>query len=527
MAILSDYLVIGSGLAGLFFSLRASQHGRVALVTKKEKTESNTNYAQGGIAAVFGKDDSPELHVQDTLLAGAGLCHEEAVRVAVHEGPGLVEELMALGVEFSREEGGISLGREGGHSRRRILHAKDRTGQSIEQALISRVEASPSVSLYPNYIAIDLIVDKTTRTCWGAYVLDTKTGKVESFLARAVLLATGGLGQVYWHTTNPSLATGDGVAMAYRAGAQIANMEFIQFHPTALCHPQADSFLVSEAVRGEGGILRLVTGEAFMGKYHEEKELAPRDVVARAIDRELKKSGERCVLLDLAAIPAERIRSRFPQIYERCLSLGLDITREPIPVVPAAHYGCGGVMTDLWGRTGLARLYAAGETACTGLHGANRLASNSLLEALVFASRAASAAAQEVDEREAAVPELPAWDYVGSVWSEEAVVVAHNREEVRRLMWNFVGIVRSSSRLRWAWKRIQTMREEIREYYWRYRATPDLAELRNLVAVASLIIKSALLRKESRGLHYTLDYPDRDDEHWKRDTILSLETEKP
>lgn len=522
MAIISDYLVIGSGLAGLFFTLRAAPHGRVALVTKKEEAESNTNYAQGGIAAVFGKDDAFELHIQDTLRAGAGLCHEDVVRLAVEEGPKLVEELIALGVGFSRDdqEGILDLGREGGHSRRRILHAQDRTGQRIEQTLIARVEASPSVSLYPDYIAIDLIVDKASRTCWGAYVLDTKTGKVESFLARSVLLATGGLGQVYLHTTNPAIATGDGVAMAFRAGAQIANMEFIQFHPTALCHPLANSFLISEAVRGEGGIMRLKTGEAFMGKYHELKELAPRDVVARAIDRELKKSGETCVFLDLSAIPAHRVKDRFPQIYERCLSLGLDITKEPIPVVPAAHYSCGGVMTDLWGRTNLARLYAAGETACTGLHGANRLASNSLLEALVFASRAAQKTSEEVGGSEAAIPRVPEWDYVGSVWSEEPVVVAHNREEVRRLMWDYVGIVRSDLRLRWAWNRIQTMREEIREYYWRYRATPDLAELRNLVTAASLIIQSALLRKESRGLHYTVDYPHTDDKHYLKDTII-------
>jgi L-aspartate oxidase len=520
MAIIADFLVIGSGLAGLFFALRTADHGRVVLVTKKGKAESNTNYAQGGIAAVFGKDDSFEMHVRDTIQAGAGLCHEEAVRAVVEEGPRLVEELIALGVSFSREGEELSLGREGGHSRRRIVHAKDRTGQGIEQTLISRVEARPEVALYPNHIAIDLITDRSARTCWGAYVLDTKTGKVESFLARSVLLATGGLGAVYLHTTNPAIATGDGVAMAYRAGARIANMEFIQFHPTALCHPKAGSFLISETVRGEGGVLRLKSGEAFMEKYHELKDLAPRDVVARAIDRELKKSGEKCVLLDLSAIPAEKIKSRFPQIYERCLALGLDITKEPIPVVPAAHYSCGGVMTDLWGRTNLANLFSAGETASTGVHGANRLASNSLLEALVFASRAAQVACEAAKDQKTDIPELPAWDYVGSVWSEEAVVVAHNREEIRRTMWDYVGIVRSDLRLKWALKRIQTMREEIREYYWRYRATPDLAELRNLVTVADLVVQSALLRKESRGLHYTLDYPFLDDENWKRDTVL-------
>jgi len=524
MAIVSDYLVIGSGLAGLFFALRAAEHGRVSLVTKKEKAESNTNYAQGGIAAVFGKDDSIELHIQDTLKAGAGLCHEEAVRATIEEGPRLVKELIALGVSFSREGEELSLGQEGGHSRRRIVHAKDRTGQGIEQALIARVESRPEVTFYPNHTVIDLIMDRATRTCWGAYVLDTKTGKVESFLARSVLLATGGLGAVYLHTTNPTIATGDGVAMAYRSGAGIANMEFIQFHPTALCHPRAGSFLISEAVRGEGGVLRLQSGEAFMEKYHELKDLAPRDVVARAIDRELKKSGERCVLLDLSAIPAERIKSRFPQIYERCLSLGLDITREPIPVVPAAHYSCGGVITDLEGRTNLGNLFAAGETACTGVHGANRLASNSLLEALVFASRAAEAACQEMKKGRADIPEIPAWDYVGSVWSEEAVVVAHNREEVRRTMWDYVGIVRTDLRLKWALKRIQTMQQEIREYYWRYRATPDLVELRSLVTVAELIIQSALLRKESRGLHYTLDYPFRDDEHWCKDTVIQFDS---
>lgn len=536
MVLDSDFLVIGSGIAGLTFALKASRFGSVSVITKKADTDSATNYAQGGIAAVFGADDSLELHVQDTLKAGAGLCHEEAVRVMVEQGPGLVRELLMLGVKFSSEgPGGLALGREGGHSRRRIVHALDLTGKEIEEVLILNTKQNPRISLYQDHTAIDLIIQLDEGggcRCTGAYALDIQTGEVEAFRAQATLLATGGIGQAYLHTTNPAISTGDGVAMAYRAGAEIANMEFMQFHPTSLvcqtgpaARDSGQSFLISEAVRGEGGVLRLANGEAFMERYHESRDLAPRDVVARAIDAELKKSGEDHVLLDLSKIGAERIRGRFPHIYEQCLACGIDITRDWIPVVPAAHYCCGGVVTDLDGRTSIESLFAAGETAHTGVHGANRLASNSLLEALVFASRATQAAGSELAAHltggEVRRSELKEWNYVGSVFSDEAVIVSHNRNEIKHVMWDYVGIVRTSARLRRALQRVDVIREEIRDYYWKYRVTAPLVELRNIATVADLVIRSALGRQESRGLHYNSDFPLTDDRNWKRDTILS------
>jgi L-aspartate oxidase len=538
MALQSDFLVIGSGIAGLTFALKAAPHGSVALVTKKADTDSATNYAQGGIAAVFAPEDDLESHVQDTLSAGAGLCHEEAVRLMVHEGPVLVRELLSRGVEFSRDDrGDLALGREGGHSRRRIVHASDLTGREIEKALIRAAKAEPRISVFEHHAVVDLIVPPSganSPRCLGAYVLDIARGEVDSFAGCATLLATGGMGQAYLHTTNPAISTGDGVAMAFRAGAHIANMEFMQFHPTALYYPpgtgqssSGQAFLISEAVRGEGGTLRLRDGTPFMERYHELRDLAPRDVVARAVDAELKKSGEPHVFLDLSSIGAERIRSRFPNIYDRCLSCGLDITREWIPVVPAAHYCCGGVVTDLEGRATLPGLYAAGETAHTGVHGANRLASNSLLEALVFASRAGETAVQDLKRNrrnlDRALAAVEAWNYVGSVFSDEAVIVSHNRDDIRRLMGDYVGIVRSTARLRRALERLEIIRKEIRDYYWKYRVTAPLIELRSLALVADLVIRSALARRESRGLHYNADFPLRDDAGWRHDTILFRE----
>ncbi len=528
MALDSDFLVLGSGIAGLSFALEAARHGRVTIVTKKASAESATNYAQGGIAAVIGPDDSYEAHVQDTLTAGAGLCRENAVRFAIEHGPGAIEWLVDLGVRFDRGDGGsYDLGREGGHSRRRVLHAADLTGQEIERALVERCEQHPRIDLLTHRLAIDLIT--TTRLgrpgpprIAGVHVLDAETCQVQSYRAPVVFLATGGCGKVYLYTSNPDIASGDGVAMAARAGATIANMEFIQFHPTCLFHPDARSFLISEAVRGEGAVLRTRAGDAFMSRHHPLGDLAPRDVVARAIDYELKRSGDDCVYLDCTAAEPNYLRSRFPNIYRRCLSLGIDIVKQPIPVVPAAHYSCGGVLTDLCGETSITNLFAAGEVACTGLHGANRLASNSLLEGVVFAQ----AACREATRRFAAglepPPEVPEWDSGDAEDPTEAILVNANWDEIRRLMWNYVGIVRSEKRLERARRRIAMLRAEIREYYWNFKLTPDLVELRNLATVAELIIHSAASRKESRGLHYTLDYPETQPE--ARETILAGET---
>ncbi len=523
-----DFLVVGSGIAGLTFALEAARAGSVAIITKKRRAESNTNYAQGGIAAVMGDDDSLELHVRDTLEAGAGLCNERVVRTILGEGPVLVRRLIELGVRFTEREnarGEYDLAREGGHSKRRVLHAGDMTGREIERALLGTVASNPRIAVFEDTIAIDLITTRklglgAENRCLGIYALDEKTLKVRVFAAPVTLLSTGGSGKVYLYTSNPDIASGDGVAMAYRAGAAVADMEFIQFHPTCLYHPKAKSFLISEAVRGEGAILRGMDGAPFMSRHHPMADLAPRDVVARAIDGEMKKTGSECVYLDITHRPADFIRSRFPNIHARCLEYGYDMTREPLPVVPAAHYQCGGVAISVDGETDIGGLYAAGEVACTGLHGANRLASNSLLEALVVANRAARAATARDGAVRGCVPRLPPWESGDASDPDELVVVTHNWDEIRRLMWDYVGIVRTDKRLLRARARIGNLQREINQFYWDYKVTPDLIELRDLALVAELIVRCALIRKESRGLHFTLDYPARDDTNWRHDTVL-------
>jgi L-aspartate oxidase len=517
----TDVVVVGTGIAGLFFALRMARHRRVTVVTKKERPESSTNYAQGGIAAVFSHDDSFDLHIEDTLTAGAGLCHRDAVEALVREGPARVQELIELGVRFSREGDDLSLGREGGHSRRRIVRAADLTGREVERALLAAVAAEPNITVLENHVAVDLMVGRGRdgeRRCGGVVVLDVESGALVAFAACAVLLASGGCGQVYLHTTNPGIATGDGVAMAYRAGARVANMEFVQFHPTALYPASSNSFLISEAVRGEGAVLRRRDGTAFMEGYHPLASLAPRDVVARAIDREMKRTGDPFVLLDCSAIGAEEIRARFPNILAETAARGIDMLREPLPVVPAAHYLCGGVLTDLQGQTSLRGLFAAGETACTGVHGANRLASNSLLEALVFAHRAADHIACD-PVTEAALPTGPA-STAGGEEVAERVLPVHDREELRSLMWDLVGIVRTDERLGIAAARVAQMAEQNRRLWARSAPDHDLVELRNLLGVATLIVESAMRRRESRGLHFNADLPFRDNEHFLAPTVL-------
>jgi len=505
--VVSDVLVIGSGIAGLSFALKIADHAQVVIVTKKEKAESNTNYAQGGIAAVFSPADSFENHIRDTLACGNGLSKRNVVEKIVREGPARVQELMTLGVDFSRSATGeLDLGMESGHSKRRIVHAKDLSGEEIEDVLLNAISRHPSIKLFENHIAINLVVK--ISQCGGCYVLDRENSTIRNFVAKITVLAAGGMGRVYLHTSNPDIATGDGIAMAYRAGATIMNMEFTQFHPTCLYRPYETPFLISEALRGEGAILQDKRGRRFMDHYHSMKELAPRDVVARAIDQELKKSGDEYVLLDVSFKNPQFIRSRFPGIYEKCLSFGIDITEDPIPVVPAAHYCCGGVKATIAGETDVKNLFAIGEIACTGLHGANRLASNSLLEALVCADHAAKRCIRLLKKEISLQPFAP-WELGEAVDIDEAVVITQNREEIRRLMWNYVGIVRSDKRLTRAKKRITLLREEINQYYWDFILTADLVELRNMALVAELIIDSAMMRKESRGIHCFLDYPEK------------------
>ncbi|MFW6157461.1 MAG: L-aspartate oxidase [Balneolaceae bacterium] len=513
-----DFLVIGSGIAGLTFAIKAADYGRVAIVTKKEIMEANTAYAQGGVAGVFDtKNDSFEKHIEDTLKAGAGLCKREAVELIVRRGPDLIRELINYGANFTRRDGELHLGREGGHSVNRIVHATDATGWEIEKVLVQKTREHPNIEVFEHHFALELLTEhnlgqKITREddihCFGAYVLDEKRSAVLTFLARTTILASGGAGQVYLHSTNPEIATGDGIAMAYRAKARIANMEFMQFHPTSLNIPAADSFLISEAVRGEGGILKNANGEAFMAQYDDRKELAPRDIVARAIDDQLKKTGVDSVYLDVTHLEADYLKKTFPTIYSTCLSYGLDITREPIPVVPAAHYTCGGIETDLTGQTSINRLFACGETSCTGVHGANRLASNSLLESLVFADQAAQEAIRLIDEVDF-VDRIPDWDESSTVNTEEWILISHNKQELQQVMWDYVGILRSNLRLERAMRRVELLHEEVEDFYNRTKVNVPLCELRNLVNVAWMIIQSALQRKESRGLHYTTDYPDR------------------
>ena len=532
MEIQTDFLILGSGIAGLCFAIKAADLGTVAVVTKKEKVESNTNYAQGGIASVTNEQDSFESHIIDTLQSGAGLCKESVVRMVVTQGPDRIKEIVDWGVQFTRAEeihdAEYDLGREGGHSHRRVLHAADLTGREIERALIKKVSSKKNIAIYENHFGINLICESNFRelqpgkrdTCLGAYVFDTTTNSVHTFRAKFVILATGGAGKVYLITTNPDIATGDGIAMAYRAGAEINNMEFIQFHPTCFYHPEAKSFLISEAVRGEGAVLQLKNGTPFMEQYHPMKDLAPRDIVAQAIDREMKKSGDPCVFLDITHRDKTFLMNRFPYIYSHCLELGIDMAQDPIPVAPAAHYQCGGVAINTCGQTNIDRLFACGEVACTGLHGANRLASNSLLEALVFSHNAFLKIAEvfgETKERDIAIP---LWNPGGATESDESIMVSHNWEEIRTFMSNYVGIVRSDKRLERARRRIDVIQNEIDEYYWNFTITTDLLELRNIATVARLIIECARLRKESRGLHYTLDYPERDDVNWLKDTVI-------
>lgn len=506
-----DVIIVGSGLAGLTLALHLADARRVAVISKRALLDSASDWAQGGIAAVLSGEDSIEAHVRDTLVAGAGLCDEAVTREILRQGPEMIRWLMDQGVAFTRDpdsDTGLHLTREGGHSHRRIVHAADATGHAVQTALIARARSHPNLTLLEQHIAIDLVtgakLGRQDNRCYGLYVLDKTGGRVRTLAADFTVLATGGAGKVYLYTTNPDVATGDGVAMGWRAGCRVANMEFIQFHPTCLYHPHAKSFLITEAVRGEGGLLKRPDGSRFMPEHDPRAELAPRDVVARAIDFEMKKHGYDCVYLDISHKPADFLKSHFPTIYRRCLELGIDITREPIPVVPAAHYSCGGILTDVHGRTDVDGLYAVGEVACTGLHGANRLASNSLLECLVVGRAAArDILAQPRPGRLA----LPAWDESRVTDPDEEVVISHNWDELRRFMWDYVGIVRTDKRLRRALNRINLLTEEIVEYYRNFRVSNDLIELRNLVLTAELIVRCALARHESRGLHYSRDYP--------------------
>ncbi len=536
-----DVLIIGSGAAGLTLALKLASYCRVAVLSKVEIEQGSTYYAQGGISAVLAECDSVESHIEDTLDAGAGLCDPEAVRFTVENGRSAVEWLLDIGVEFSQQteaqgveedstnDLGLHLTREGGHSHRRVAHAHDSTGKAIETTLIDQARANTQISLYEGHVAIDLITaskndanGEVTKQCIGAYVLDRETRQVEVFRARFVILASGGASKVYLYTSNPDISTGDGIAMAWRAGCRISNMEFMQFHPTCLYHPQAKSFLVTEAVRGEGGKLLLPDGEQFMPRFDERAELAPRDIVARAIDHEMKRLGIDNIYLDISDKSAEFIQQHFPTVHARCLEFGFDMTKEPLPVVPAAHYTSGGVVTDLRARTDLDGLYAVGEVACTGLHGANRMASNSLLECIVFAKAAAEDIIPRLKGKTEVTPIDP-WDASQVTDSDEQVVVNHNWDELRRFMWDYVGIVRTTKRLQRAKHRVELLKKEIHEYYANFTVTSDLVELRNLVLVAELIIQSAISRKESRGLHFTRDFPQPNPSLEGKSTVLKVD----
>ncbi len=525
-----DFLVIGSGLAGFSFAIRASKYGRVAIVTKSDALESNSYYAQGGIAASpLSDSDSIQKHIEDTLKVGDGLCNRDIVELVIKESRAVIDELISWGVEFDRENTHFHLGREGGHSERRILHRKDQTGAEIQRKLYERIVENKNIEVFESCMAIDLITkfkfigrtfDGVEDECYGAYIYDKKSKSVETIFGKFVILATGGAGKVYLVTSNPDIATGDGVAMAKRAGARICNMEFYQFHPTVLFHPKAKNFLITEALRGEGGILRTKDGRPFMKKYHPAGDLAPRDVVSRAIDTELKRSGDECVYLDVTHLGRDFIIEKFPQIYEKCLSLGIDITSEPIPVAPGAHFMCGGVLVDSYGETSISRLFAIGEVAYSGFHGANRLASNSLLECLVFSKRALEKCLNYQKKIHIPHEDIPVWRSEKAVPQDEKILISHAWDEIRRLMWNYVGVVRSDKRLRRAWERIQIIKKDIFEDYWRYYISDDLIELRNIAIVAELIIQCAMMRKESRGGHYNIDYPFKNDIEFRKDTIV-------
>lgn len=522
-----DVLIIGSGAAGLSTALRLPTTLRIAILSKVQITEGSTYYAQGGISAVLDADDSIEAHCRDTLIAGGGLCHPDIVELVVQHGKECVDWLVEQNVQFtkhnpSNQQSELHLTQEGGHSFRRVVHADDATGRAIELSLVDQIKARSNIETFDHHCAVDLIVSKHSRKqkrILGVYVLDKQEDTITPIAAKSVVLATGGASKVYLYTSNPDVSTGDGIAMAWRAGCRVANMEFIQFHPTCLYHPQAKSFLISEAVRGEGGILVLPDGSRFMPEFDQRAELAPRDVVARAIDHEMKRLGIDSVYLDISHKPAEFITKHFPMLHQRCLEFGYDMTQQRIPVVPAAHYTCGGIYTDEHGATDIDGLYAIGESAFTGLHGANRMASNSLLECMVFAKQASEHLQQYLNRPTSAKPLKP-WDDSRVISSDENIVVSHNWAELRQFMWDYVGIVRSTKRLQRAKRRVELLKQEIQEYYSNFHVTSDLLELRNLVEVAELIIDSALLRKESRGLHYTLDYPDVDDRHFLKDTIL-------
>jgi len=540
MIIKHDFLIIGSGIAGLSLALKLSKYGTVAVITKKEKAESNTNYAQGGIAAVVDPEDSTASHYNDTMKTGGGLSDSNAVKLLVEDAFERINELIEWGAQFTMKDTDSSapqfdLGREGGHSKHRIIHAKDLTGREVERALLSSTKSNERITIYEEHFAVELITEHHIKSsadysqdnihCWGAYVLNTPENKIDIFLSRFTILGTGGCGRIYLHSTNPSIATGDGLAMAFRAGAVVSNLEFMQFHPTTLYHPEANSFLISEAVRGYGAILKTKDGNPFMDRYHKMGSLAPRDVVAKAIDTELKKRGEECVYLDIRHKDAASTIDHFPHIYNKCLSYNIDITKQPIPVVPAAHYMCGGVVTDLDGKTSIASLYACGEVACTGVHGANRLASNSLLEAIVFSNQIYKNIITQMEiSREIMIPDVPEWCDEGTFNQEEWILISHDREEIQSIMWDYVGIVRSNLRLKRAMRRINLINEEIERYYKKTKISDSLLELRNIGLNAKLIISCALHRKESRGLHYTTDYPKADDINWKRNTLLKRQS---